>query len=78
MHVHAISRPEFELFDNFHKEAIDLPDIMAKEIEEGTVRAAWTLVDGFVMDHSRIFVSSSSVLSPQLLETMHGAGHEGV
>jgi hypothetical protein len=28
--VHAISRPEFELFDGFRREAATLPEIVAK------------------------------------------------
>jgi hypothetical protein len=56
-----------------------LPEILAKrkEIDDGTAGAAWTLVDGFVMHHGRVFVPSSSSLWPQILETAHGTGHEG-
>jgi hypothetical protein len=77
--IHAISRPEFELFYAFHKEATQLPDIITKrkEIEEGTAGAAWSLVDGFVLHQRCIFVPTSSAFWPQVLATAHGAGHEG-
>jgi hypothetical protein len=77
--IHAISWPEFELFDAFRKEATQLLEIITKrkEIEEGTAGAAWSLVDGFVLHQGRIFVLTSSALWPQVLATAHGAGHEG-
>jgi hypothetical protein len=76
--VHAISRPKFDLFDEFRREAEQLPKIQAKcrDIEDGTVGAAWTIVDGFVLHRGCIYVPDSSSFWPQLLETAHG-GHEG-
>ena len=79
-HALSLSQPEFELFEEFRAEAATLPEIEAKrrEIADGTAGAAWTLIDDFVMHRGRIFVPSSSHLWPQLLETAHGIGHEGV
>ncbi|CAN6308396.1 unnamed protein product [Urochloa humidicola] len=76
----AISKPEFHLFEEFRQEATTLDDIITKrrEIEDGTAGAAWTLVDGFVMYRGRIFMPETSRLWPLVLETAHGAGHEGV
>lgn len=76
----ASSRPEFVLFEEFRRESQTLDDVVAKcrDIEAGTADAAWTIVDGLVMHRGRIFVPESSQLWPQLLETAHGIGHEGV
>ncbi|CAN6198913.1 unnamed protein product [Urochloa humidicola] len=80
MRAHAISRPEFQLFDEFRREAESLPEVVAKrqEITEGTAGAAWSVVDGLVMHQGRIFIPTSSSLWPQVLDAAHGAGHEGV
>lgn len=77
---HAISRPEFLLFEEFRKEADTLPGIVAKkqEISDGTACAAWSVADGLVLHLGRIFVHASSSFWPQLLDAAHGAGHEGV
>ena len=77
--MHAISRPEFSLFEEFRREAELLPEIQAKkqEIADGSAGAAWSLADGFVMHRGRIFVPSSSALWPELLATAHGTGHKG-
>jgi hypothetical protein len=77
--IHAISRPEFELFDEFRREADVLPEIVAKcqEIAASTAGAAWSVVGGFVMKDGRIFVPTSSAIWPRILDTSHGTGHKG-
>jgi hypothetical protein len=76
--VHAISRLEFDLFNEFRREAEQLPEIQAKhrDSEDGTADDAWMIADGFVLHRGRIYVPDSSSFWPQLLETAHG-GHEG-
>ena len=38
----------------------------------------WSVVDGLILFKGRIFVSPSSDLLLSILESIHGAGHEGV
>jgi len=38
----------------------------------------WSIVDGLILFKVRIFVSPSSELLPSILDSVHGAGHEGV
>jgi hypothetical protein len=77
--LHAISRPEFELFDAFRTEAKTLSEVVAKrqEIADGTAGAAWSEVDGFLMKNGRIFVPSLSVFWPRVLDIAHSTRHEG-
>jgi len=76
----AVSSPTFLLFDEFRREAEQLPEVITakQQIEQGEASAAWTIVDGLVLHDGRIFVPMSSALWPQLLATAHGAGHEGI
>jgi len=76
----AISRPEFELFDDFRQESLSLPEVVSKrqEIMAGTAGKEWSVVDNFVLHQGKIFVPDSSTFWPQLLEHAHGVGHEGV
>jgi hypothetical protein len=78
--VHALSLPEFELMDQFCKESLSLPDIIAKqeEIETGKADKAWSLVDGIVVHNGHIFLPPSSALWPVVVEQARGMGHEGV
>jgi hypothetical protein len=78
--AHALSRPEFPLFDAFRQEAATLPEILAnqQEIREGTTGEGWTEADGFVLHQGRFFVPASSTFWPQILEHAHSTGHEGV
>lgn len=43
----------------------------------GMAVAAWSMVDGFIMHRSHVFVPLAASLWPQLLATTHGTGHEG-
>ena len=75
----ALSRPEFELFDELKQEVASLPSFIAKrkEIADGLAGAAWTELDGLVLHKGRIFVPDDSALWPVLLQHAHGTGHEG-
>ena len=75
----ALSRPEFELFDELKQEVASLPSFIAKrkEIADGLAGAAWTERDGLVLHKGRIFVPDDSALWPVLLQHAHGTGHEG-
>jgi hypothetical protein len=77
--ANALSRPDIALFEEFRREVEMLPELIAKrhEIEDCTAGAAWTVTNGFVLHHGRVFVPDSSTLWPQILATAHGAGHEG-
>jgi hypothetical protein len=66
--------------DQFCKESLSLPDIIAKreEIETGKADKAWSLVDGIVVHNGHIFLPPSSALWPVVVEQARGMGHEGV
>jgi hypothetical protein len=42
------------------------------------VDKAWSLVDGIIVHHGRIFLPPSLALWPVVVEQAHGMGHEGV
>jgi hypothetical protein len=70
MMLHTLSLPEFELYDQFHREAASLPKIIAKhtEIQEGTAGPDWTIIDDIVLFKGRIFLPSSSNLWAPVLK----------
>lgn len=76
--AHAISIPEFQLFDEFRREATSLREVIAKrqEICNGVADVVWNEADGLVLHQVRIFVPSSSLLWPQLLEHAHSLGQK--
>jgi len=78
--LHSISRPEFELFEEFRRESASLPEALSKrqEISVGSAGEGWSEVDGFVLYQGKIFLLDSSAFWPQLLDHAHGTGHEGV
>jgi hypothetical protein len=56
--VHALSIPNFDLFDQFRHETATVSEIVAKrqEIESGAADPAWAIVDGMVVCHDRLFI----------------------
>jgi hypothetical protein len=78
--VHALSISEFDLYDQFRQEVASLPEVVAKrgDIEASTTGDRWTVVDDMVLHKGCIFMPSSSVAWPLVLEQAHGMGHEGV
>jgi hypothetical protein len=67
MMLHALSLPEFELYDKFCCEAASLPEIIAKrtEIHEGTAGPYWKIIDDIVLFKGRIFLPPSSTCGCQ-------------
>ena len=49
--LHSVSRPEFELFEEFRRESSSLPEALSKrqEISVGSAGEGWSEVDGFVL-----------------------------
>jgi hypothetical protein len=78
--VHALSSPDFEFYEQFHREAASLPEIAAarEEILAGRATKEWQLVDDMVVYAGRLLLSTTSSFWTQLLEHAHGMGHEGV
>jgi hypothetical protein len=78
--VHALSIPEFNLYDQFCQDAASLLEVVAKrgDIEAGTTGDEWTIVDDMVLHKGRIFMMSSFTAWPLVLEQAHGMGHEGM
>jgi hypothetical protein len=67
-------------FDQFHREAESLLDVIAKRkaTEEGTADPGWSLVDGMVVHNGHLFMASSATAWHQVLAHAHGIGHEDV
>jgi hypothetical protein len=80
MMVHALSLPEFDLFDQFRQESVSLPEMVSKraEIDAGRLDKAWSIIDGIVVHKGRIFLAAMSTLWGSVLEHAHGMGHEDV
>jgi hypothetical protein len=62
------------------QEAASIPEVAAEcgDIEASTVGAKWMVVDDMVLHKGRIFMPSSSVTWPLVLEQAHGMGHKGM
>jgi hypothetical protein len=78
--VHALSVPNFELFDQFRREVASLQEVITKreEIAASTTEKGWAIVDGIVVHDGRVFMPVTSKLWAIVLEHAHGIGHEGV
>jgi hypothetical protein len=78
--LHALSLPEFELYDQFRREVASLLEIITKrtEIQEGTAGPDWTIIDDIILFKGRIFLPPSSNLWAPVLQQAHGMGHEGI
>jgi hypothetical protein len=58
----ALSSHTFEMFNQFHREAATLPELVPKHaaIEAGTTDKGWTIVSIVVLFQGRVFMPSSS------------------
>jgi hypothetical protein len=64
MMVHALSLPEFDMFDQFRRESVLLPEIVSKrvEIEVGKLDKTWSIIDDIGVHKGRIFLLATSTL----------------
>jgi hypothetical protein len=78
--VHAFSIPDFELLDQFRREAESLLEIIAKkeEIVAGSVGPEWALIDNLVVRRNCLCLLSSATTWPQVQEHAHDMGNAGI
>jgi hypothetical protein len=78
--VHAVSIPDFELLDQFRREAESLLETIAKkeEIVAGSTGPEWALIDNLVVCRDCLFLPSSATTWPQVQVYVHGMGNEGI
>ena len=76
----ALSAPRFAVFDQLRQEINGNSNLSALRdaIRGGVKPVQWSVMDGLILFKGRIFVSPSSDLLLSILESVHGAGHEGV
>ena len=76
----ALSLPTFSLFEEVHQEINGDSDLsqLRDAIRGGAKPEQWSMKDGLILFRGRIFIAPSSGLLPTILESVHGAGHEGV
>jgi len=78
-HLHALSGPSFDLFDNLRRELQEDTALRALRDSIAADRGApWRVVDGLILHGTRVFVPAQSALLPTVLELAHSVGHEGV
>jgi len=78
-HLHTLSGPSFDLFDNLRHELDEDTALRALWDSIATDRGApWRVVDGLILHGTRIFMLVQSALLPTVLELAHSVGHEGV
>lgn len=77
--VRAKSVPQLRLFDDIRVVTINV-DLQEhkRRIEEGTLQAPWSMVDGIVVYDSRIFLPYAASVLPSIVGAIHYLGHEGI
>jgi hypothetical protein len=78
--VLAVSAPHFDALSRLRQAQLTDPALAAiqNEIQAGTRRAPWAVVDGMVQYAGRLYLPPSSPLLLELLAAVHAEGHEGV
>jgi hypothetical protein len=76
----ALSAPRFDVLDRLRQAQLTDPALTAihDEVQAGTNRAPWEVVDGMVQYAGRLYLPPSSPLLRELLAAVHAEGHEGV
>ena len=77
--VHAISVPQFSIFDDLRAELAN--HCKARELRQqlgvGTAPSGWSEVDGLLLFQGKVFLPDDSKLWQRLLQDAHEMGHEG-
>lgn len=78
--AHALSSPQFSLFDQIRAEVNNTPELSSlhDKVVLGQAEDGWSVVDGLLVYKGRIFLATSSSLWPELIADAHNAGHEGI
>ena len=76
----ALSAPRFDILDRLRQAQLTDSALVAMhdEVQAGTRRAPWAVVDGMVQYAGRLYLPPSSPLLQELLTAVHAEGHEGV
>jgi hypothetical protein len=77
----ALSGPQFSLFNDIREEIngeVTLSQLRDAIRGGGAKSAAWSVVDGLILFKGRVYVAPSSKTRQEILELVHGTGHEGV
>ncbi|WVZ90257.1 hypothetical protein U9M48_036572 [Paspalum notatum var. saurae] len=76
----ALSAPRFDVLDRLRQAQLTDPAISAirDEVQAGTRRAPWSIVDNMLHYAGRLYVPPASPLLRELLTAVHEEGHEGV
>lgn len=76
----AISAPRFDYIDRLRQAQETDPAIVAlrDEINAGTRRSPWSMLDGMVAFDTRLYIPPSSPLLAELLTAIQDDSHEGV
>jgi hypothetical protein len=76
----ALSAPRFDILDRLRQAQLTDSVLVAMhdEVQAGTRRAPWAVVDGMVQYAGRLYLPPSSPLLQELLTAVHAEGHEGV
>jgi hypothetical protein len=75
----ALLGPPFDVFSELRRELETHPRAMELrgQLASGVAPAGWSLVDGLLLFHGKVFIPDDSALWPAILEAAHTAGHEG-
>lgn len=76
----AISGPRFDFIDRLRQAHDTDSALMAlwEELRADQRRAPWALIDDMVTFNGRLYIPPASPLLQEILEALHGDGHEGV
>jgi hypothetical protein len=76
----AISMPHFDFLTKLRQAQLEDPALVTlhAEIAAGTRPAPWTVVDGMVQFAGRLYIPPTSPLLAEILNVVHGDGHEGI
>jgi hypothetical protein len=78
--VLVLSAPRFDVLDHLRQAQLADPALVAirEEVQAGTRRAPWAVIDDMIHYVGRLYVPLASALLQELLAAIHGEGHEGV
>jgi hypothetical protein len=76
----ALSAPHFDFIGKLRRAQQADPALVAlhSDITSGARQEPWALVDGLVQFAGRLYIPPASPLLTEILEVVHGDGHEGV
>jgi hypothetical protein len=78
--LHAISSPQFTIFDDLRLEQTKDPAVVAlrQKLADGMLGDRWAETDGLLTFNGRVYLPPSSPMVATVLEVAHNTSHEGV